>query len=166
LNGCGISDDDFVELMSALEENETLEDIDLAGILFDVQGYLALASSLPNIKGLQQIDFSWTTSDPSVMPALLQGFRKNTSLISVNIDGCEPGKWSQELSFLLYRNKFSRLLQDSDIDDRQSLGLWPRALGSVSTRPDVLFHVLTSTAGLIRATPGVDLKKRKRDDSG
>jgi hypothetical protein len=69
------------------------------------------------------------------------------------------------LSFLLYRNKFSRLLQDSDTDDRESLGLWSRALGSVATRPDVLFHVLTSKAGLIRATPGEDSKKRKRDGS-
>jgi hypothetical protein len=42
-------------------------------------------------------------------------------------------------------------------------GLWSRALGSVSTRPDVLFHVLTSKAGLIRATPDEDSKKRKRD---
>jgi Leucine-rich repeat (LRR) protein len=162
---CDISDDGFVALMSALEENETLETIGLDGNDFSVRGYLALASSLPNIKGLRQLDFSLTISDPSVMPALLEGFRKNTSLHEVNIAGCEPGKWSQELSFLLYRNKFSRLLQDSDTEDRESLGLWSRALGSVATRPDVLFHVLTSKAGLIRATPDEDSKKRKRDDS-
>jgi hypothetical protein len=165
LINCGISDNGFVALVSALEENEILETIDLKDNAFSVQGYLALTSSLPNIKGLQQIDFSWTTSDPSVMLALLEGFRKNTSLHGVNIVGCEPGKWSQELSFLLYRNKFSRLLQDSDTDDRKSLGLWSRALGSVVTRPDALFHVLTSKAGLIRATAGEEPKKRKRDDS-
>jgi Ran GTPase-activating protein (RanGAP) involved in mRNA processing and transport len=165
LNNCNISDDGFVMLVWALEENKTLETIDLKDHAFSAQGYLVLASSLPNIKGLRQIDFWWTTSDPSVMPALLEGFRKNTSLHDVNITGCEPGKWSQELSFFLYRNKFSRLLQDSDTDDRESLGLWSRALGSVATRPDVLFHVLTSKAGLIRAAPGEDSKKRKRDDS-
>jgi hypothetical protein len=65
----------------------------------------------------------------------------------------------------LERNKFSRLLQDSDTDDRASLGLWSRALGSAATRPDVLFHVLTSKAGLIRANPSEDSQKRKRDDS-
>jgi hypothetical protein len=165
LFNCDITDDGFVELLSALEENETLETIDLELNDFTDQGYLALASSLPNIKRLRQIDFSWTVSDPSVMPALLEGFRKNSSLHKVNMRGCEHGKWSQELSFLLYRNKFSRLLQDSDTDDRKSLGLWSRALGSVVTRPDVLFHVLTSKAGLIRATPGEEPKKRKRDDS-
>jgi Ran GTPase-activating protein (RanGAP) involved in mRNA processing and transport len=165
LNNCGISDDGLVVLVSALEENKTLKTVDLEDNAFSVQGCLALASSLPNIKGLRRIDFSWTTSDPSLMPALLEGFRKNTSLHEVNIGGCEPGEWSQELSFLLYRNKFSRLLQDSEIDNRESLGLWSRALGSVATRPDVLFHVLTSKAGLIRATPDDGSKKRKRDDS-
>jgi hypothetical protein len=57
------------------------------------------------------------------MSAMLEGFRKNTSLHEVNIIGGENDKWSQELSFLLYRNKFSRLIQDSDTDDRASLGL-------------------------------------------
>jgi hypothetical protein len=99
------------------------------------------------------------------MSALLEGFRKNTSLHEVNIVGYAQSKWWQELSFILYRNKFSRLLQNSDTDDRESLGLWSRALGSVATRPDVLFHVLTPKAGLIQATPGEDSKKRKRDDS-
>jgi hypothetical protein len=133
---------------------------------FNVQGYMALASSLPNIKGLSQINFSWTTSDPSVMSAMLEGFRENTSLHYVNIEGGVHSKeWCQELSFYSTRNKFSRLLQKSDTDDRASLGLWSRALGSVATRPDVLFHVLTSKAGLIRATPREDSKKRKRDGS-
>jgi Leucine-rich repeat (LRR) protein len=154
LIGCSISDDGLVALMSALEENETLEFLDLKNNAFSVQGYLALAASLPNIKGLRRIDFSWTTSDPTVISAMLEGFRENTSLYEVNIiaEGEHDKDWSQELSFLLYRNKFSRLLQDSDDDDRASLGLWSRALGSVATRPDVLFHVLTSKAGLIRAT--------------
>jgi hypothetical protein len=165
----GISDDGLVTLVSALEQNETLETINLIEGSFSAQGYLALASSLPNIKGLRQIDFSLSTTDPSVMSALLEGFRKNTSLHDVNIVEDEPGKdWLRELSFFLYRNKFGRLLQDSDTDDRASLGIWSRALGSVATRPDVLFHVLTSKAGLIRATPaedGEDFLKRKRDDS-
>jgi hypothetical protein len=172
LINCRISDDGLVALMLALEGNETLETIDLEGNTFSARGYMALASSLPNIKGLRQIDFSRTTSDPLVMPALLEGFRKNTSLYEVNMmgcgrHGCGCGKyWSRELSFHLYRNKFSRLLQDSDTDDRESLGLWSRALGSVAFRPDVLFHVLTSKAGLIPASPGgEDSKKRKRDDS-
>jgi Ran GTPase-activating protein (RanGAP) involved in mRNA processing and transport len=165
LFNCHISDDGLAALMSVLTENETFEAVNLEDNDFSVRGYLALASSLPNIKGLRQLDFSLTNPDPSVMPALLEGFRKNTSLQKVNITGCEPGKWSQDLSFILYRNKFSRLLLDSDTDDRESLGLWSRALGSVATRPDVLFHVLTSKAGLIRATSGENSKKRKRDGS-
>jgi Ran GTPase-activating protein (RanGAP) involved in mRNA processing and transport len=163
---CRISDDGLVALMSALEESETLEFLDLEDNAFSVQGYVALASSLPNIKGLRQIDFSWTASDSSVMSAMLEGFRENTSLHEVNIVGGVHDKdWWQQVSFFLDRNKFSRLLRDSDTDDRASLGLWSRALGSVATRPDVLFHVLTSKAGLIRATPGEDSKKRKRDES-
>jgi Ran GTPase-activating protein (RanGAP) involved in mRNA processing and transport len=134
LINCEISDDGFVALVSALEENETLETIVLNDNDFSVRGYLSLASSLPNIKGLRKMKFSWTTCDPSAMPALLEGFRKNISLHKVNIARCEPGKWLQDLSFFLYRNKFSRLLQDSDTDDRESLGLWSRALGRVAKR--------------------------------
>jgi hypothetical protein len=123
LGYCGISDDGFAALVSVLEKNETLENIGLESSHVGARGYLALASSLPNIKGLLQIDFSCTPSDPSVMSALLEGFRKNTSLHEVNIYGCNNGEWLQELRFLLYRNKFSGLLQDSDTDDRESLGL-------------------------------------------
>jgi Ran GTPase-activating protein (RanGAP) involved in mRNA processing and transport len=163
---CDISDDGLMALLSALEENDTLYELDLGENVFSVQGCMALASSLPNIKGLRSIGFPWTTPDPSVMSALLEGFRKNTSLHFVNIVGGEQGKdWLPQVSFFLDRNKFSCLLRDSDTDDRASLGLWSRALGSVATRPDVLFHVLTSKAGLIRATPGEDSNKRKRDDS-
>jgi Ran GTPase-activating protein (RanGAP) involved in mRNA processing and transport len=165
LADCGMTDNGLVALMSVMEENETLETVEFESNRFSVGGYLALASILPNIEGLRKIQFSWTPSDPRVMSALLEGFRKNKSLHVVNIFGCQLGEWSQELSFLLYRNKFSRLLQDSDTDDHESLGLWSRALGSVATRPDVLFHVLTSKAGLIRAAPGEDSNKRKRDDS-
>jgi hypothetical protein len=168
---CGISDDGFVALVTALEVNDFLETIVLENNVFGDQGFLALASSLPNIKGLRQIDLSLLSSNPVFVPALLEGFRNNTSLHEVNIDTLlhevnietilhednidgyyADAKWLQKLSFFLYRNKFSRLLQDSDTDDRESLGLWYRALVRVATRPDVLFHVLTSKAGLIRAT--------------
>jgi hypothetical protein len=169
LENYGIYNDGFTAVVSALEENETLETVDLDEHHFSAQCYLALAFiSLLNIKGLRQIDFSLSTTDPSVMPALLERLRKNTSLHEVNIYGYAYGKWLQELSFFLYRNTFSRLLQYSDTGDCASLGLWSRALGSVATRADVLFHVLTSKAGLIRAIPGKDgedSNKRKRDDS-
>jgi Ran GTPase-activating protein (RanGAP) involved in mRNA processing and transport len=166
LDTCGIFDVGLVALMSALEENETLDELDLLKNTFSVQGYIALASSLPTIKGLRHITFSWMTSDPVANSAMLEGFRENTSLHGVNIvGGMHVTGWWQELRFFLCRNRFRRLLRDSDTDDRASLGLWSRALGSVATRPDVLFHVLTSKAGLIRATPREDIKKRKRDDS-
>jgi Ran GTPase-activating protein (RanGAP) involved in mRNA processing and transport len=92
LIGCGISDIGLSALVSALEENETVEVVELDDIYFSVRVYLALASSLPNIKGLRQLDFLLTTSDHSVMPALLEGFRKYTCLHEVNIVGCEPCK--------------------------------------------------------------------------
>jgi Ran GTPase-activating protein (RanGAP) involved in mRNA processing and transport len=163
---CGISDDGLVALSSALEENDTLEYLDLDSNTFSARGYLALASSLPKIKGLRRIDFPCTTSDLSVMSAMLEGFRENTSLHEVEISGGGQGKdWLQQVTFFSDRNKFRRMLQESDTDDRESLGLWSRALASVAMRPDVLFHVLTSKAGLIHATPSEDCNKRKHDDS-
>jgi Ran GTPase-activating protein (RanGAP) involved in mRNA processing and transport len=166
LSECNIFDDGLVALMLALEENDTLEVLGLDENTFSARGYLALASSLPKIKGLRKIYFPCTTSDPSVMSAMLEGFRENTSLHEVNISGGEQGKdWLQQVTFFTDRNKFRRLLQDSDTDDRASLGIWSRALGSVATQPDVLFHVLTSKAGLIRATPDEDSNKRNHNDS-
>jgi hypothetical protein len=50
---CDISDDGFVALVSALEENETLETVGLKINDFNVRGYLALALSLPNINRLR-----------------------------------------------------------------------------------------------------------------
>jgi Ran GTPase-activating protein (RanGAP) involved in mRNA processing and transport len=63
LLACDISDDGFATLVSALEENETLESIDLELNDLTDEGYLALASSLPNIKGLRQIEFSFVDAD-------------------------------------------------------------------------------------------------------
>jgi Ran GTPase-activating protein (RanGAP) involved in mRNA processing and transport len=166
LDACAIEDDGFATLVSALEQNESLEIVSLEDNYFCTPGLLALAASLPNIKGLREINLPWRAGDDlSVMPELLEGFRKNTSLHEVSIEGCEPGEWSKDLSFILYRNKFSRLIRDSDTDNHRSLGLWSHALASVTTRPDVLFHVLTSKPGLVRAKPGKEAKKRKRDDS-
>jgi hypothetical protein len=168
LDACRVGDDCFATLVPALEQNESLEIFSLGGNYFETPGLLVFAASLPNIKGLRQINLSWTYDYPSAMPALLEGFRKSTSLHEVNIGGFGPGKWSKELSFILYRNKFSRLIQDSDTDNRGSLGRWSHALVSVATRPVVLFHVLTSKAGLVRAKKpksGKESKKRKHDDS-
>jgi hypothetical protein len=101
-------------------------------MLFMFKAGLALASSLPSIKGCGKSTFH-VSDIPSLSHAAFEGFRKNTSLYNVVITGYEHDKWSQELNFSLYRNKFSRLLQDSilTIVHRR---LWSRALGSVEGR--------------------------------
>jgi Ran GTPase-activating protein (RanGAP) involved in mRNA processing and transport len=109
LNACGIDDDGFVALVSAMERNESLQLLNLKGNHYGERGFLALAESLPNIKGLQRIDFTANATFESALPLLLEGFRKNTSLVEVNIDECEKGQWSQEMkySYLGQRNRLN-----------------------------------------------------------
>jgi Ran GTPase-activating protein (RanGAP) involved in mRNA processing and transport len=166
---CGIDDDGFVALVSALEQNTSLQIIELKCNDFAERGFSALAESLPNIKGLQEIVFMANASFHSTLPLLLEGFRKNSSLVKVKVTtdiyGAEQrrGEWSQELKFLGQRNRFTPLLKASDpLDASPQLGIWSRALAKVATEPDVLFHVLRNKPKLVGSAGGS--KKRKRDD--
>jgi Ran GTPase-activating protein (RanGAP) involved in mRNA processing and transport len=146
LGRCGIDDDGFVALVSALEQNTTLQILDFKYNRFGERGFMALAESLPNIKGLQQIDFSVNESTQSTtVPLLLKGFRKNTSLLEVVIFGCGRVDYLQEIKFLGQRNRITPLLTDASL----WLGIWPRALAKVATEPDVLFYVLCNKPKLV-----------------
>jgi Ran GTPase-activating protein (RanGAP) involved in mRNA processing and transport len=163
LGRCGIDDDGFVALVSALEQNTSFQILNLGYNLFNERGFVALAESLPNIKGLQQLDFTVNAGFQSTLPLLLDGFRKNTSLVEVAITNYEPGEWSQELKFLGHRNRFTPLLKASDPEDASpQLGIWSRALAKVATELDVLFHVLRNKPILVGSAG--DSKKRKRNE--
>jgi Ran GTPase-activating protein (RanGAP) involved in mRNA processing and transport len=75
-----------VALVSALEQNTSLQILNLQGNYFDERGFMVLAESLPNIKGLKQIDFRGNTSSQTTLPLLLEGFRKNASLVEAGCD--------------------------------------------------------------------------------
>jgi hypothetical protein len=125
--------------------------------IISVSEALALAQSLPNIKGLQHLYF---TAYPgfqatTAVPLLLEGFRKNTSLVEVTI-GLDapvdaPVDSLQEIKFLVHRNRISPLLTDAS----PPLGIWSRALAKVATSPDVLFHVLRNKPKLV-GSAGLD----------
>jgi Ran GTPase-activating protein (RanGAP) involved in mRNA processing and transport len=163
----GISDDGFITLISALEQNTSLLHLDLRynpvyGHVLSARAFLALAESLPKIKVLQQIDFSWCTSLDSAMPLLLVGLRKNTSLFRIHVAGCAPsgvpptpeetarcaGDWIQEMERLGYRNRFLTLIR-APKERLPPLVVWPRALARVTTLPDVIFEVLRSKPNLV-----------------
>jgi Ran GTPase-activating protein (RanGAP) involved in mRNA processing and transport len=171
LGWCRIDDDGFVALVSALEQDTSLKILILSGNGFGERGFMALAESLPNINGLEQINISGCAGVRSTLPSLQVGFRKNTSLVEVNIAWCELGEWSlgewwQEINFLNFlgqRNRFTPLLKASDpLGTSPRLGIWSRALAKVATEPDVLFHVLRNEPKLVASAGGS--KKRKRDD--
>jgi hypothetical protein len=165
LDDCGIEDDGFVALVSVLERNGSLQLLSLEDNEIGDRGFLALAESLPNIKGLQRIDLTANATFESVLPLLLEGFRKNTSLVEVNIGRYEKELWSQEMKFLGQRNRFTPLLKASGPPNTSPrLGVWSRALGKVATEPDVLFYVLRSNPKLVGSAGGS--KKRKRDGDG
>jgi hypothetical protein len=104
LDNCSIEDDGFVALVSALEHNTSLQILDLQGNHFGERGYMALAESLPNITELHQIDFranARNASFQSNLPLLMEGFRKNTSLVEVKSDGRANRVILREMKFLV-----------------------------------------------------------------
>jgi Ran GTPase-activating protein (RanGAP) involved in mRNA processing and transport len=168
LNDCGIRDDGLMALVSALEQNTSLQILDLGWNTFGERGFMALAESLPNMKGLQQIKiYRVRESNRSTLPLLLEGFRNNTSLVKVESEYL-PLEWSQEMKFLGQRNQFTPLLKASQPSGGTSpqLGIWSLALAKVATEPDVLFHVLRNKPKLVglHADAAAGSNKRKRDD--
>jgi Ran GTPase-activating protein (RanGAP) involved in mRNA processing and transport len=162
LDNCSIEDDGFVALVSALEQNTSLQILDLQGNHFGERGYTAFAESLPNITGLHQINLraNISASFESNLPLLLGGFRKNTSLVEVKSGAGANREWSQEMKFLGQRNRFTPLLKTSDrLGACPRLGIWSRALATVAAEPDVLFYVLRNKPKLVGGS-----KKRKRGD--
>jgi Ran GTPase-activating protein (RanGAP) involved in mRNA processing and transport len=165
LRFCGIDNDGFAALVSALERDKSLQILNVSGNHCGERGFMALAESLPHIKGLQQINFTANTGFQSnTLALLLEGFRNNTSLVKVAIDGGgAPVDFLQEIKFLGHRNRFSPLLKACNPPGTSPpLGIWSRALAKVATESDLLFHVLRNKPKLVESTGGS--KKRKRDD--
>jgi Ran GTPase-activating protein (RanGAP) involved in mRNA processing and transport len=158
LFNCDIGDDGFIALVSALEQNTSLLQLDLCdnrGI--SARAFLALAESLPEIKVLQRFELSWRTGLASAMPLLLTGLRKNTSLFRFHLADCAPysvpptieemarfaGGWMQEMEGLGYRNRFRSLIRRPK-DALPPRGVWSHALARIATFPDVIFELLHS----------------------
>jgi hypothetical protein len=163
LSQCGIGDDGFIALVSALEHNTSLLHLNLgyANSLSE-RAFLALAESLPEIKVLQQLDFYWSEGLGSAMPLLLAKLRENKSLFRFHIIGCAPfivpplpektarcaGGWMQEVKGLGYRNRCLTLIR-APKEALAPLGVWPRALARVATYPDFMFEVLCSIPSFV-----------------
>jgi hypothetical protein len=152
LHRCGIGDDGFIALMSALEQKKSLLHLDLRqnnGLSERI--FLALAVSLPEIKVLQRVDLCWCTGLASAMPLLLAGLRKNTSLFRFHVADCTPFGWMQEMmqemKSLGYRNHLLYLMR-APKKTLPPRGLWPRALARDGILPDVIFDVLRSQPSL------------------
>jgi hypothetical protein len=180
-------DDGFIALVSALEQNTSLLQLDL--LLFrdfsSERAYLDLAESLPEIKVLQRLNFRWCTNLASAMPLLLAGLQKNTSLFHIRFTNCAPssvpptpedtakcdGGWMQEMERFGYRNRFLPLIR-APKEKLLPCGIWPLALARAATLPDVIFEFLCSKPNLVPSedTEGMEAadtsipKKRKRGD--
>jgi Ran GTPase-activating protein (RanGAP) involved in mRNA processing and transport len=189
LSFCGLDDDGFITLISALKQNNALLHLDLRhnyGV--SERTFLALAESLPEMQFLQRVDFRWSTGLKSIMPLLLAGLRKNTNLFRFHVETrsssifvpplteeemsrCD-GSWVQEVERLGYRNRFLPLLRA--LKERlPPPGVWCRALARVAILPDVIFEVLRSKPNLVPSEDAADkeaaedtggAKKRKRGD--
>jgi hypothetical protein len=163
LSRCGIGDDGFIALVSALEKNTSLLELNLFNN-DDVSElvFLALAESLPEIKVLQEVDLKWCQGLASAMPLLLAGLRKNASLFHIHVENCAPysvpptpeqtarsaGGWLQEMEGLGYRNRCLTLIR-APKETLPPLGVWPHALARVAILPNVIFEVLRSKPSLV-----------------
>jgi Ran GTPase-activating protein (RanGAP) involved in mRNA processing and transport len=180
-------DDGFTALVLALKQNTSLLYLNLQNNYgFSERAFWVLAESLPEIKVLQQANLTWCKGIASAMPLLLAGLRKNLSLFRFHVAGCTPssfpptpeetikcaGGWMQEMERLGQRNRFIPLIRapEGRLPPR---GVWPRALASVATLPDVIFEVLRFKPNLVPSEDTEDKeaakdtgvqKKRKRID--
>jgi hypothetical protein len=152
-------------------------------ITFSERAFLALAESLSNIKVLQRLDLNWCTGLASVMPSLLTGLRKNTSLFRFHMAKCAPssvpptteetarcaGGWMLEMKRLGYRNCFLTLLR-APKERLPPRGIWCHALAQVAILPEAIFEVLRTKpclvpSGEIEAAKDTGVPtKRKRGD--
>jgi Leucine-rich repeat (LRR) protein len=192
LDSCGIDDDGFIALVSALEQNTSLLQLDLGNktqaVRVSKRAFLALGESLPKIKVLQRVDLTWFPGCiASVMPILLAGLRKNTSLFRFHVADCETssippslietarcaGSWMQEIERLGYRNFFLPFVSVPK-ERLPPLGVWPHALARVAILPDVIFEVLRSKPSLVSSEhiegkeaakdTGVTTKRKRGDE--
>jgi Leucine-rich repeat (LRR) protein len=94
LDNCGIDDDGFIALVSALEQNTSLLQHDLRNesqaVFVGERAFLALAETLPKIEMLQRVDLTCFSGIASAMPLLLAGLRKNKSLFRFHVANCTP----------------------------------------------------------------------------
>jgi hypothetical protein len=174
LSYCGIGDDGFIALVSALEQNTSLLQLDLRHSRshgFTERAFLTLAESLSEIKVFQRVDFSWCPGLASAMPLLLEGLRKNASLFRFHVANCAPnsvppapyetarcaGGWMQEMERLGYRNRFRPLIR-APTERLPPRGVWPYALARVAILPDVIFEVLCSKPNLV---PSEDTEEKE-----
>jgi Ran GTPase-activating protein (RanGAP) involved in mRNA processing and transport len=168
LYSCDIGDAGFIALVSALEQNTSLLQLDLQCAMqhanrYNKQAFLALAKSLPEIKVLQQLYLDgWYRGLSLAMPLVLAGLRKNTSLLCIHVHNGAPcsfppsgddtnkcaGGWIQEMQRLGYRNCFLPLIR-APKERLPHHGVWPRALAQVAAHPDVIFEVLCSKPKLV-----------------
>jgi hypothetical protein len=169
---CGIGDDGFTVIVSALEQNTSLLHLDLSDNRgLTERAFLAFAESLPEMKVLQRVDFTWCTGLESALPLLLAGLRKNKSLFSFHVADCTPssvppspeetarcaGSWMQEMERLGYRNRFLTLIR-APKERLPPRGVWPHALAWIATLPRVIFEVLRSNPSLV---PSEDASGKK-----
>jgi Ran GTPase-activating protein (RanGAP) involved in mRNA processing and transport len=150
-------DNGFTALISALEQNTSLLQLDLCSeYCLSERALLALPKGLPEIKALQRLDISWCAGLASAMPSLLEGLRKNTSLFCLHVTvpptpentaRCAGG-WMQAMERLGYRNRFLPLIR-APKERQLPRGVWSHALARVATLPDVIFKVLRSKPSLV-----------------
>jgi Ran GTPase-activating protein (RanGAP) involved in mRNA processing and transport len=180
LYSCEIGDDGFIALVSALEHNTSLLHLDLRdNLIISKRAFLALATSLPEIKVLQRLDLNWCQGFASALPLLLEGLRNNTSLFRFQVAACVPssvpptfierskcaGGWMQEVERLGYRNGFRTLIR-APKERRPPRGIWVHALGRVATLPDVIFEVLRSKPSLVPSENTETSKEEAATDTG
>lgn len=165
-----VDDEVAATLFSALEENEFLREVNLQTNALGVPALLALADSLPNMRYLRRLLFSVDSSDTElvpVIPRMLEGFRRNRSIVFTKITSFQfykklpAGKWCETLAYYNQRNGVRPFLKVDGQDDSMS-SLRPQVLFWLSrlNRESVSFEVMRKRlSGWIDSSKGV----RKRD---
>jgi Ran GTPase-activating protein (RanGAP) involved in mRNA processing and transport len=149
---CQVEGRDWHELFEALEENSTLESLDLKCLSAKKKDgdriFLQLCRSLPRMQGLKRIAFHGPggySPGEELIPDFLHALEQNYHLEEISV--IVTGKHKEQMEYILDLNKSGRSMLRSA--DALPKSMWPHLLARMTPKKDAsaLFYTLEGSVG-------------------
>lgn len=120
-----LGDEGLMCILAALRERDSLSFLSIEDNYFSPAVLEDLTVTLPQLRGLKRLDFTWNGDLPTSPPeSFLNAFRDNKSLLNITMADLPAGSWMSNIRFYVQRNRYLPLVNDSGAPP----SLWPLAL--------------------------------------